>query len=433
MTSKYPPAVQREGHGSEGRPLSGLRVVELTTAWAGPMAGAILARMGAEVIHVESAGNLDSWRFHGQVFTPRRYPDSTGGERPYNRTSLFNSQNLDKLSLSLDVKAPGGQQVLLDLIAQADALIANYTPGMLDRLGLSRATLQALKPDLVIVEMPGFGNDGPMRAWTALGPTMEQMAGMTAMVGYGDGRPVSTGPAYLDPIGGLHGAAAALTALLHRQRSGEGQHVEVPQVEAAMHLVGEHLLKAAESGRDPVVDANRVPHAAPHDVFPTRGDDEWVVIDVASEAQWQALCGVVGEPSLAADARFATLAQRLLHEQELREALSAWTRSQHKHALAARLQDAGVPAAAVYKADDTLACEYLNVRGFSTPLTHPEAGRHLHQGMPYRFEKMPLHPRHAAPCLGEHNHHILRHVLGRTAAQIDELERAGTIRSAPDH
>lgn len=431
-TVKLSPATQTRPEPSEGLPLSGFRIVELTTAWAGPMAGRILACLGAEVVHIEPANNLDSWRSYTPLLLPKRYPDQQGGERRYNRAALFNSQNTDKLSLSLDLKAPGGKDTFRDLIAKADGLITNFTPGMLARLGFSNEELWAIKPDLCIVEMPAYGNSGLMRSWTALGPTMEQVAGMTAIIGYGDGRPVSTGPAYLDPIGAFNGSAAMLTALLHRQRTSEGQHVEMPQVEAAMQLIGEHLLHAAETGKDPVANGNRLTDAAPHDVFPAAGTDEWVAIDVTSDDEWTSLCRVIGNEAMAFDPRFATAGGRAKHQDELAVPIADWTSALNKHEAARRLQDAGVPAAAVYKANDTLACPYLNAREFSVTLTHPEAGRHLHQGLPYRFEKTPVRHRQAAPCLGEHNHYILREVLGRNDAEIAELERAGAIRSVPD-
>jgi crotonobetainyl-CoA:carnitine CoA-transferase CaiB-like acyl-CoA transferase len=429
---KLSPAAQTRPEPSKELPLSGFRITELTTAWAGPMAGRILACLGAEVVHIEPANNLDSWRSYTPLLLPKRYPDQQGGERRYNRAALFNSQNTDKLSFSLDLKAPGGKQAFADLIAKSDGLITNFTPGMLGRLGFSNEELWKLKPDLCIVEMPAYGNSGVMRSWTALGPTMEEVAGMTAIIGYGDGRPVSTGPAYLDPIGAFNGSASMLTALLHRQRTGEGQHVEMPQVEAAMQLIGEHLIHAAETGIDPVVNGNRLTDAAPHDVFACVGTDEWVAIDVTTDDEWKALCRVIGNDAMASDPRFATATGRAKHQDDLAAPIAAWTAVRDKHDAARRLQDAGVPAAAVYKANDTLNCPYLNARSFSMPLDHPEAGRHLHQGLPYRFAKTPVAHRRAAPCLGEHNHYVLRDVLGKTDAEIAELERAGTIRSVPD-
>jgi crotonobetainyl-CoA:carnitine CoA-transferase CaiB-like acyl-CoA transferase len=206
----------------------------------------------------------------------------------------------------------------------------------------------------------------------------------------------------------------------------------MPQVEAAMQLIGEHLIHAAETGTDPVVSGNRLADAAPHDVFPCIGVDEWVAIDVTTDDEWKALCRVIGNAAMVSEPRFATAAGRVKHQDELAGPIATWTSSRDKHEVARQLQDAGVPAAAVYKANDTLACPYLNAREFSMPLDHPQAGRHLHQGLPYRFEKTPVRHRHAAPCLGEHNHYILRDVLGKTETEIAELERAGTIRSVPD-
>jgi crotonobetainyl-CoA:carnitine CoA-transferase CaiB-like acyl-CoA transferase len=413
-------------------PLGGFRIIDLTTAWAGPMAGRILAQLGAEVIHIESSGRLDSWRSHGGALYSRRYPDEIPGPHGYNRAALFNSQNLDKLSLTLDLKTEAGKSVFRDLVARSDGLLSNFTPGMLARLGFGNEVLWQLRPDLVILEMPAYGNSGPMQSWAALGPTMEQVAGMCAMVGYGDGRPVSTGPAYLDPIGAFHGAAAMLTALLHRQRSGEGQHVEVPQVEAAMHAIGEYIIHAAETGRDQAADGNRRPGIAPHDVFPARGGDEWVVIEAADETQWRALCRAIGNPALADDPRFATMADRVRNQPALAEPIAAWTRTRDKHAAARILQDAGVPAAPVYKANDTIACDYLNFRGFSQPIAHPQAGTHPHQGLPFRFARTPVAHRRAAPMLGEHSRYVLRDVLGRSEADIAALEQDGTLRAVPD-
>jgi crotonobetainyl-CoA:carnitine CoA-transferase CaiB-like acyl-CoA transferase len=157
-----------------------------------------------------------------------------------------------------------------------------------------------------------------------------------------------------------------------------------------------------------------------------------VAIDVTTDAEWASLCRVIGRPEMASDPRFATAAARAKHQDKLAGPIAAWSRRLDKHEAARLLQDAGVPAAAVYKANDTLACDYLNARAFSVPLDHPEVGRHLHQGLPYRFSKTPVKHRRAAPCLGEHNHYVLKRILGRSDAEVAALEQAGTIRSVPD-
>ncbi len=416
-------------------PLAGLRVIELTTAWAGPMAGRILAFLGAEVIRIEPASRPCSWRHASETRAGFRYPDGRPGARPYNRSALFNSQNVNKQSVALDLKRPGGRATLLRMLAQSDVVITNFTPGTLARLELDYPRLCAVRPDIIVVEMPAYGTSGPMAQYTALGPTMEMATGMASMIGYRDGgAPTYTGPSYMDPIGGYNGAAAVMTALAHRRATGRGQHVEVPQVEAAMQYVGPELLHAIASGRDPERRGNRVDWAAPHDSFPAQdkagSGDEWVVIAATTEAQWQALCAVVGDVRLAAP-EFTTLAGRLAAQDQLHAILSDWTRQRPKLATAELLQAHGVPAAPVQKADDALASPYLAARGFYVELDHAEAGRHRYPGLPFHFSRTPVGATHAAPGLGEHTQAVLEGWLQLSPDEIQALHAAGTIADTP--
>ena len=412
-------------------PLAGLRVVEFTTAWAGPMAGRILAWLGAEVVHVESAGRLDSWRQHNQVFTPGRYPRDGAGAHPWDRCALFNSQNANKLSLSLDIKQPTARAAMDRVLAQADVVLCNFTAGTLDRMGFGYARLTALRPEVVVAEMPPFGASGPMAAATAIGPSMEMAAGMAGMIGYADGPPAVTGPTYPDPVGALNAAAAVLIALLHRQASGAGQHVEVPQVEAGMQLIGEHILQALETGVAPVRRGNRVDWAAPHDAFPAAGDDEWIAIAATDNAAWQALCAAIGRADLAADQRLADLAGRRAHEDAIGEAVAAWTRTQDKHAAAAALQACGVAAAPVQNGRDGAASPYLQARGYFTDLVHSDIGPVVQEGLPFHLAATPGSDRFAAPCLGEHTAQVLTEIGGLSAVEIAALEAAGATSAVP--
>ena len=278
-------AQQRERAPNGSAPLAGIRVLDFTTAWAGPMAARILAFLGAEVVKVESASRPDTWRMHNAVFQAKRFPDGVAGEHPYNRSALFNSQNHNKLGLSLDIKHPKGIAAMLRLAATADVVICNFTAGTLARMGVGYETLKKLKHDIIVVEMPGFGNNGPLSQATANGATMEMAAGMCAMIGYPGGPPTTTGQVYPDPMGGYNGAAAVMTALMHRQATGEGQYIELPQVEAAMQFVGEELLAATAANDDPQPQGNRVRWAAPHDAYPAAGDDQWVAIAVEADAE----------------------------------------------------------------------------------------------------------------------------------------------------
>lgn len=412
-------------------PLAGLRVVELTTAWAGPMAGRILGWLGAETVHVESATRLDSWRQHNQVFNRTRYPADGGGSRPWDRIALFNSQNANKLSLALELKHPAGHAAMLRLLGKTDVLLCNFTAGTLARIGFGEARLRALNPGIIIAEMPAFGSSGPMAHGTAIGPSMEMAAGMAGMTGYPGGPPTTTGPTYLDPIGALHGAAAVLTALLHRQATGHGQHVEVPQVEAAMHFIGEYILHALATGANPVPRGNRVDWAAPHEAVPALGEDQWIAVAVQSDAAWPALCGAIGRPDFADDPRYATLAGRKANEDILVAAISAWTRTRDKHAAAALLQGAGVAAAAVHDGSDGAANPYLAARGYFTELEHADIGRVVQEGLPFHLAATPGSNRSAAPILGQHTRSVLADIIGLAPAEIAALDAAGLTSAVP--
>ncbi|MCP8940838.1 CoA transferase [Alsobacter sp. SYSU M60028] len=412
-------------------PLAGLRVLELTTAWAGPMSGRVLGFLGADVIHVESPNRVNSWRLNKETPNPINFPNGEPGERPFDRSFLFNSQNINKRSCILDLKTERGRELLRGLVAVSDVLICNFRPGTLDRLGLGYERLRAIKPDIVVAELPAFGGVGPMSRFAALGPTMEMATGMASLVGYRDGQPETTGPSYLDPIGGFNAASAILTALLHRQRTGEGQYVEIPQVEAAMHFIGADILAAAETGRDPERDGNRSPWAAPHDAFPAAGEDEWLVVAARDEDEWHALCEAIGQPELARDPRFATLADRRANEDALSAIIAAWSRTRSKHEAASHLQRCGVPAAPVRTAEDLAHSDDLARSGFFTWLEHPDAGRHPYPTLPIRLSLTPGGQFRAAPVFGGDTRVVLRDLVGLDERALEAAREAGVIADAP--
>jgi crotonobetainyl-CoA:carnitine CoA-transferase CaiB-like acyl-CoA transferase len=412
-------------------PLAGIRVLDLTAVWAGPMATRSLAFLGADVIRIEAPGRLDPWR--GGISGGNRdaYPDRVYGERPYNRFVGFNTQNHDKRSISLDLKKASGRELVLDLASKSDVVIANYTPGVLERLGLGYADLRARRPDIIVVEMPAFGLSGPDAHHSGMGMTMEAASGMATMMGYGDGAPRLSGPAYLDPIGGLHGAAAVLTALANRARTGEGQHIEVAQMEAALHWVGELVLEYLENGTMPPPHGNRLSWAAPHGAFRCAGDDEWIAIAVFTDDQWQALRASFGNPAELGDSRFATIPARLSNVDDLEARLGALTHARDRHELARLLQEHGVPAAPVQLGVDIAADPHLRARGFLRRLSHPEAGEHDYPGLAFRLSRSPGAMRRAAPCFGEHNREVLTEVLALSDEQVDELFADGVVHDRP--
>jgi crotonobetainyl-CoA:carnitine CoA-transferase CaiB-like acyl-CoA transferase len=341
---------------------------------------------------------------------------------------LFNSANSSKLSLTLELKDKAGFAAMLQLMGKADAVLCNFTAGTMARMGFGYDTLRALNPGIIVAEMPAFGSHGSMANGTAIGPSMEMAAGMASMIGYPGGPPTTTGPTYLDPMGAMNGAAAILTALLHRQNTGEGQHIEISQVEAAMQFIGPQILHALATGTNPEPAGNHVAWAAPHDAFPAAGDDQWIAIAATSDAAWQKLCDVIG---LSPDPRHAALAGRRAHEDAIGAAIAAWTKTRDKHHAAALLQKVGVAAAAVHDPRDGATSDYLRARHYFTPLVHSDIGPITQEGLPFHLSRTPGGDRTAAPILGEHTNHVLANIIGLSAAAIADLDARGVTSAVP--
>jgi crotonobetainyl-CoA:carnitine CoA-transferase CaiB-like acyl-CoA transferase len=398
--------------GPRRRPLEGMRVLELTTAWAGPLTGRSLGFLGAEVIKVESRRNIDSWRGAVAGGDVRRYPDLTPGDRPYNRSSWFNTENSDKLSVELNLKDPGAMAVMHELISVSDVLVCNLAPGALRRLGLDYRTLSGLNAGIVLLEINGFGSNSPLAGHVGVGPTVEATTGAMSLIGYGDGVPYNSGSAYLDPLSGLLSTGLVLAALA----TGRGHHLELNLRGVGLQLLGEHLRGF------PAVPP---PPACPHGVFAAAGSDEWLAVAAYDEQQWQSLCAVLDRPDLGADPELATPEGRLRRREELEAAVTAWSRSRDKHEAADFLQEHGVAAAPVCSGADLAADPHLEAIGFYRTFDHPEAGRHRYQGLPYRLAATPGRIRRVAPCLGADTADVLRRVLGKSETEISALLASG--------
>jgi crotonobetainyl-CoA:carnitine CoA-transferase CaiB-like acyl-CoA transferase len=411
------------------RPLDGVRVLDLTTAWAGPMTGRSLAYLGAEVIKVETRASIDAWRGAVVGGDVRRYPDLTPGERPYNRSCWFNTQNHDKLSLELDLKQPAGIGAMRRLVERADVVICNLAPGALARLGLDYESLRVLRDDIVLLEITGFDSGGPMARHVGVGPTIEASTGMMSLVGYGDGAPYNTGGAYLDPIGALVATGEVLTALAQRPSRG-GRRIEVSLREAALQWMGECLVDVATTGRRATALGNRHPVHYPHDIFAAAGDDEWIAVAVETTAQWVALCAAIGRPDLGADRALATAEGRRAADEQIAPVLSGWFATRDKRHAAARLQALGIPAAPVYSGAEVGDDPQLAALGFVYAMAHPEAGTHRYQGLPYHLARTPGRVERPAPLLGEHTDRVLREIAELPASELEQLYRDGVARQA---
>jgi crotonobetainyl-CoA:carnitine CoA-transferase CaiB-like acyl-CoA transferase len=394
------------------------------------MATRILAYFGARVIKIEGPRKLDSWRGNHRGLTVDHFPNLEPGERPYDRNAWFNTQNHDKLSVGIDLKVTGAREVVLRIARICDLVVANFSPGTLDRLGLGYADLMAVRPDVIVVEMPALGNDGPYGQHVGMGQSMEAASGMTSLMGYGDGIPTLTGYAYLDPIGGLNGAAAAMTAIEYRRVTGIGQYVEVPQVEAAMHFIAGEL-EAAFAGEDVVGGSgNDREGELIHDVYPCRGHDEWVAIACSDSAELgpvlRALQDEREDDGAAWDGIRTGADPRL---GPWRDRVSACTAEMSKDEVARRLQASGVRAAPVYNGRDLASDPHMWAQDFFAELSHPDCGTHYYPGLPYGFSMSRCRMTSPAPCFGEHNRYVLKELLRMSEEEIAGLESTGVLAS----
>jgi len=409
-------------------PLEGIRVADLTMVWAGPYATRLLADMGAEVIKVESVQVMDQLRALGGL--PADVP------RRWNKSAYFNHNNRNKYGATFNLRHPRGHELFLELVRQSDVVIENYRAEVMERLGLGYERLRAVKPDIIMVSMPGHGKTGPERDYVAYGTNVEQLSGIVSLSGYEGEQPQKTGISFGDPMAGTAAAGAVALALHYRQRTGKGQFIDLAQREALSSFVADQLLGYSMNGVMPRPMGNKHPFHAPHGVFPCiprdDQDDPWVAIACESDAQFEGLCGVIGQPDLANDARFALEPDRYRNQDALADPIAAWTQTLDKIAAMETLQSAGVPAGAVLSVQDLTASPQLRERGFWETVTDPDAGTWEIEGPAWVLTANPAHVRLPAPNFGEHNSYVFQDLLGLSDAQFADLSSSGVIGIEPD-
>ena len=416
--------VLRHGRGSDedrGGVLAGIRVVDLTVMWAGPLCTRVLADLGAEVIKIESPNRVDGTRAN---------------------PGYFNWLNRNKRSLTLDLGKPQGAQLFRRLVGLSDVVVENFTPRVMPNFGLGYRALRAIKRDLIMISMPAYGSTGPYRNYVAYGPGIEAMSGLSWLTGYEGRPPMTSGSAYGDPIAGLHGALAILAALRFRRLTGEGQWIDLAQREAVAQMIGEFFVLAGAGRQAPPRRGNRHPVMAPHGCYRCAGDassqakDEWVAISVADDEEWRRLCRALGAEALADDPRFKTAQARKTNEDELDEMIESRTRRRGQMEAMWLLQAAGVAAGAVLNGEALSRDEHLRARGFFVPIADADGKVRPYPGVPWKLAGQAGSTVRAkdsecspAPRLGEHNREILGGMLGLADEEIDHLEMNEVIRS----
>ncbi|HEY2105418.1 MAG TPA: CoA transferase [Candidatus Binataceae bacterium] len=410
-------------------PLSGIRIADFTWVWAGPYCTLQLAHLGADVIRIETATR--------PCVTRQLPPWPKGKPAGLDSSGYYNQYNQGKRSLALNFTKPGALEVARRLVAKSDVVANNFAHGVMDRLGLGYAELKKIKPDIIMISLSGYGDTGPYSDYVAYGPAQVPLCGLSALTGYIGGPPMHAGYSYADPNAGVHGAFAILTALYHREMTGEGQYMDMSQWECAMGVLPEGIMEYTMNGREPERIGNRDPMMAPHGIFRCKDRtekvlgvsvDQFVAIAAADDSVWKRLAAAIGRPELADDPRFATLTARKANEDQLESMLEDWSVRQTAPHAAQMLQDAGIAAFVV--ADNKYLSEedeHLKARDYFVNLTHPVVGVKQHCGIPWKMSETPGTVRAAAPLLGQHSEEVLSQVLGLSESEIATLRASGAL------
>lgn len=411
-------------------PLDGVRVLDLTRVWAGPLATRQLADLGAEVIRIEHPNS------RGPAVVPANsglrlgiFPEGVWEPDPWNRQGAVNKLNRNKLSVCLNVTGGGGLAVLRGLIAASDVLIENFSARVMPNWGLSWEVLHELNPQLVYLSMPGFGRSGPQREYVANGAIIEPHAGLASLMAYDESQPYRTQATYSDPLVGVVSAWAVIAALLRRQQTSTGELIDLAHTETTTRVIGAEILATQRGAWSPTY-GNRDPVFAPQGVYPCRGEDEWLAITVETNEAWRGLCDVLAREDWLTDETLRSSVGRRYRQDELDDAIAGWTSEHDKFEAMRALQTAGVSAGAALTNRDLVESGTL-APSLLVPIVESWGETFLYPGYPVTLHGMERQCWHGAPRLGEHNRLVLHHVLGKSDEEIAGLEATGTLAERP--
>jgi crotonobetainyl-CoA:carnitine CoA-transferase CaiB-like acyl-CoA transferase len=408
-------------------PLAGVWILDMTQVWAGPKCTQILADLGAEVVKVESPRRTDPSRGTTNLLGLERYPQRDRGARPHNRSGYFNAMNRNKVGGNLDLSKAEGLEQFRTLVRRADVVVDNFSAGVMDRLGLGPDILLDLKPSLVVVSMSGFGSYGPDSRFLAWAETIEAMGGLPALTGYEGGPPMLTFQAASDPVAGVFGAAAIMTALRQTRATGEGVFVDLAQLEVLVSLNATALLDASMNQRSPQRLGNAHPQMAPHGCYPCREPDTWVSIAIRSNEDWDRFRRCLADVPELQGADLDTLDGRLDRRRQLDDLVGGWTSKRSADEVQATLQAAGIPAGRVLNVQDVVDDPHVRSRDLFQTIGHSEVGDYpYYYPVGARFgDRRRFRPSKPAPSFGEDNEQFLGAILGLEAAQIEAFYQAG--------
>lgn len=410
---------------AQNLPLSGVRVLDLTQVYAGPTCTRILSDLGADVIKVEGLRRIDITRNFAIA-------DNQSEDDYWNRAGYFLYRNGGKRSLTLDLNEPAAAEIVKKLVTHADVVAESFTPRVMAKFGLSYDSLRAIKEDIIMISLSGYGKDGPWHEFTAYGMGLEPASGISSLTGYPGGDPLRTGISFTDPYSGVVGAGAVLSALVYRRRTGKGQHIDLSEQEAAIPVVGYALMDYVMNQRLPERMGNRSHWYAPQGCYRCAGDDNWLVITIRTDDEWAALANATGHPEWAEDKRFDTVLGRFQHHDDVDELISGWMSQRDQHEAMRILQGTGVIAAAVLNPKQVLFDPHLKEREYFDLVDTGNSGkRPAPKQLGAKFSAFELDSSHRAPNLGEHNRDVLQGMLGLGDDEIAKLEEDKVIGYEP--
>jgi crotonobetainyl-CoA:carnitine CoA-transferase CaiB-like acyl-CoA transferase len=401
-------------------PLEGVRVIDFSMGWAGPICTRTLADLGADVIKIEAIQYPDWWR--GVDRRPAYVL-----EQMYEKSVRYCIMNRNKRGITLDLTRPRGLHLAKQLLTDADIVVDNYSVEVLPKLGLGYEVLSKINPKLVMMSMSAFGAGSVHRDCRAYGSTLEQGSGLPSVVGDANGPPVMSHTAFGDAVGGLNGCAAVLTALIHAKLIGRGQFIDLAQIECMMPFAAPWIIAHSIDGKAPVRYGGRHPDFVPHGCFPCAGSDNWIVVAVSSDAMWPRLCKLLGRADWTADEMLRSVAGRRQIESEIEATITHWTSTRAPDDAMNALQAAGVASGVARLPVELLKDPQLLARGFIQEIDRAFIGRHPQPSMPFRETDRPFAIRSAPPTLGQHNREILAGILGLCSGEIEELAGDGII------
>jgi len=405
--------MNQDNENSGPGPLSGYRVLDFGWVLAGALPGMVLADMGAEVLKVETRQRMDYMRLGRPII---------GDEPDPEQHPLFHNVNRGKLSIAVNTTKPGAVDLIKELVPHCDVVVENFSPGVMDRLGLGYDVLSGIKSEIVMASISSNGQTGPLRDLRAYAPSIGALSGLDSTMGYEGERPLGLKHAYADIVGALHSVFAIVSALHQKERTGQGQYIDVSMLRATVATMGAGLMEYEMTGRVMGPKGNYDPAMAPYGNYPCQGDDAWVSIAVRTENEWQGLKTGMDNPAWCEEERFSSRYSRLENRRDLDDNLSAWTRERTPGYITELLQANGVAAIPVMGAEDRLFNPHFKERGLYSDIEHPSLGAEPVYNIMWNLERTPPSIHRHAPLLGEHNQKIFGGLLGMAEEEITRLE-----------